>query len=201
VKNAENTDWEDIAAGKQGVYVGDVGNNYAARDTFTIYTIPWPELEKDTALAVRMMHFSFADKPVGSIPMHNNSFDCEALCLIRDSLWIFTKDWNAYRTGVYFLPLHSANHQTLSRQWDLNTSMRVTGADYCEKTSRLWLIGYRRFQPVLACYSLPPDSRPPEKIMWMKLGNRIGLQTEAIGYVYFSYEKSKRRQGFFRIKY
>ena len=39
----------------------------------------------------------------------------------------------------------------------------------------------------------------------IKLGNRFGLQTEGIvcagdGYVYFSYERSKRAQGLFRLK-
>lgn len=49
VSNAENVDWEDIAAvrDKQGacfLYIGDIGNNTRERDVFTIYRLKEPQV-------------------------------------------------------------------------------------------------------------------------------------------------------------
>lgn len=42
VTGAQNVDWEDIAAARGALYIGDIGDNLAARANVTVYRVPEP---------------------------------------------------------------------------------------------------------------------------------------------------------------
>ena len=53
IPNAQNTDWEDIAAYKEGgkcfLYIGDIGDNDESRSDVTVYRIPEPAVSPQAA--------------------------------------------------------------------------------------------------------------------------------------------------------
>jgi hypothetical protein len=65
VAGAEIVDWEDIEAGpcEEGscLYVGDIGDNDAARERITIYRVPEPEADASTTEPAAAIHARFPD--------------------------------------------------------------------------------------------------------------------------------------------
>ena len=71
VRNATNTDWEDIAAtrdskGKPVVFLADIGDNEGTRDVLTIYEVPDPPAPKGKAggtvsVSARGIRFQYPD--------------------------------------------------------------------------------------------------------------------------------------------
>lgn len=92
VRNAKNTDWEDLTKDNQGnLYIGDIGNNSNKRKNLQIVKIRISDLfEKDTVDAT-FIPFSYQEQQ--NFPTQKNEmyFDAESLTYFNDSLWIFTK--------------------------------------------------------------------------------------------------------------
>ena len=89
VEGATLEDWEDIAAGPCGsghcLYVGDIGDNDAARSSITVYRIEEPAPEAGAAGPVTPMRARYA----------GGARDAEALFVLGDRVHIVTKG----RTG------------------------------------------------------------------------------------------------------
>ncbi len=55
ISGATNFDWEEIAigegpvAGTQYLYIGDIGDNFAIRSTFSVYRLPEPAVSDTQA--------------------------------------------------------------------------------------------------------------------------------------------------------
>lgn len=202
VTGAENVDWEDIAFNKGYFYISDAGNNTGSRDTLNIYKVIVDTADA-TADVLSVISFSYPGKTPGFSNCRKNPFDSEGLTVKDDSLWLFTKNWQDESSCIYTYPLEGG-YYFRKPGICLQTRMLVTGADFDRSTGMLWLIGYHHFIPAIRVYAVTANAAP-RPVAVFRLGNRIGLQTEAIvcagdGYIYFSYEKSKRRQGLFRMK-
>jgi hypothetical protein len=199
LKNAKNKDWEDIAADDNYIYTGDFGNNYGDRDTLIIYRIQKEDFQT-SPLNPTIISFTFEEMEPENMNRARNPFDCEAMTIINDSLWLFTKNWRDKSSWIYKLPT-TPGHYDLKLFKKLEPGMLVTGADFSEENDILILIGYNNFIPGILAYRLIGDE--PEKLIRLRLGNRPGVQTEAIvmdgDIVYFSNEKSILPQGLFRI--
>jgi len=201
VTGAENVDWEDITFNNGYFYISDAGNNTGSRDTLDIYKVS-VDTSASAAGVMSVISFSYPGKTSGFSNCRKNPFDSEGLAVIDDSLWLFTKNWQDESSCIYTYPTEGG-YYLRKPGICLQTGMLVTGADFDPATGMLWLIGYHHFIPVIRVYAISANARP-RPVAIIRLGNRIGLQTEAIvcasdGYVYFSYEKSKRRQGLFRM--
>jgi hypothetical protein len=214
VSGIENTDWEAIASDNLSFYIADAGNNYGERDTLELYRIE-PDTSSGKGHVSGIIKFSYPEKSPAFHGCRKNPFDSEALAVVDDSLWVFTKNWQDETSCIYIFP--KPGHYSFEKEnageteyfkkkpaWCLDPGMLVTGADYDAGKRKLWLIGYHHFKPVIVVYDLTGGGQP-QPLLRIKMGNRTGLQTESIlcagdGYVYFTWEKSKRRQGMARIR-
>ncbi len=202
VSGAVNTDWEDITRDEDSFYISDAGNNFGTRDTLTIYKVV-ADTQDDLAPAVSVISFSYPSKTKEFKGYKANPYDSEAIIYHDDSLWVFTKNWQDESSCIYVYP-DRAGYYRFPPRFCLETGMLVTAADLDERSGMLWLLGYHHYVPEIQVYRAGED-RPPVEVLQIRMKNRAGLQTEGIvcapdGYVYISFERSKRHQGLLRMK-
>jgi len=139
VPGAEAVDWEDMAAGPDGqVYVGDIGDNDAERESITVYRFPPPDPATDGPAAdVATTTLTYEDGP------HN----AEALLIdpVDQELVIVTKSDGV--VGVYAAPLAFADEAVLERVGEVDTHGLgplglVTGGDISPDGSAVLLRTY-----------------------------------------------------------
>ncbi|EAR56708.1 hypothetical protein SKA34_12480 [Photobacterium sp. SKA34] len=142
VKRSKNYDWEDLAQSKRYLYIGDTGNNSTRRDGGVIYKVPLVSLEKGSSVTpITTIRYRFKDFKPGKTYQHN--FDSEAITVVGDQLWLFSKNWQNEHTKLYRISTTKSN-QTVSPVGDYLTEGLITSADYNDKTSTLALLGYRK---------------------------------------------------------
>ncbi|WP_423186143.1 hypothetical protein ACO1PK_13580 [Alishewanella sp. d11] len=144
LKNAVNKDWEDLAQDDHTLYVADCGNNMGDRQWLQIYKVAWQDLDRadnEGSLPSQLMKVRLADiEPKPNLHAHNN--DCEALTVVGEELWLFTKNWQDQNTRLYRIPKDSAVYEAKSDELFAANGL-ITGADFDPQTQRLALIGYR----------------------------------------------------------
>ncbi len=105
VKWTVNNDWEDLDSDSAYLYIGDFGNNVAGnRINLKIIRV-----EKSSLIAgipiIDSIMFTYPDQtnfsPAGA---NNTDFDCEAMVLTTDSIYLFTKQWVTQKSTLYALP-------------------------------------------------------------------------------------------------
>lgn len=205
IKNAVNVDWEDITEDESHIYVADVGNNYAARDTITIYRILRDAvLSQNSEVGYEgVITLSFSDKVTRTIS-GLSSHDCEALLAFEDSLYLFTKDWVGETTSVYVLP-KIPGHYSISPRITHQAGFLITGADIFSDNREVALVGYKNFIPVVLTYEFL-DS--PAKINCggkarlypMRTGRQVeGICYDSSGDLWVSSENTLKKQTLFRV--
>jgi hypothetical protein len=108
IMHAKNKDWEALAIDTNEdqpyIYIGDIGDNRAARRNIHIYSIPEPAFDDRTAEAAVM-----------SIAYKEGPRDAETLMFdpLEKELVIVTK--RERRTHVYQFPFQTGDHQILSK--------------------------------------------------------------------------------------
>jgi hypothetical protein len=145
IKNSTNVDWEDIAQDKNFIYIAETGNNFGSRHDLKIYRIrkkdinsnPFQEITADS------ISFSFADQLDFTPFFQKTHFDCEALMVINDSLFVFTKDWSQNITKIYGFPSRP-NFYNVFPIDSFNVKGLITGADILPN-GKYALIGYKNF--------------------------------------------------------
>lgn len=144
LQNAVNKDWEDLAQDDHTLYVADCGNNMGDRQWLQIYKVAWQDLDRadnEDTVPSQLMKIRLADtEPKPNLHAHNN--DCEALTVVGDELWLFTKNWQDKHTRLYRIPKDAAMYEAQSTALFAANGL-ITGADYDPQTQRLALIGYR----------------------------------------------------------
>jgi hypothetical protein len=150
IGNASNIDWEDIAADQDYIYIGDFGNNAGNRSELKIYRISqldyW-SASNDTVFAdtIRFNYLSQTD--FSSYPNATN-FDCEAMTIINDSIYLFSKNWLNQKTYVYVLSKNIGNYSLPIRD-SISVQGLITGADFNTYSNRLVLTGNTPFSPFI----------------------------------------------------
>lgn len=205
IRNATNVDWEDIAEDETHVYVADVGNNLATRDTIIIYRILKtsilsgdPELIHDGIISV-----SFSGEK-SHTRAGLSSHDCEALIAYGDSLFLFSKDWVRESTSVFILSKIPGHYQ-LDPSVRYEARMLVTGADLFPASSQVSMVGYHNYMPVLISYGF--EGNPARiacggraRIYPMKAGRQVeGICYDASGDLFISAERSIHKPALFKV--
>ncbi len=136
----KNRDWEDITQDARYLYLGDIGNNSGNQEQLPIYRIEKEALQKGRVVMDSII-FSWP-RANGSVEQVKINFDCEAMAVIHDSIYLFTKEWKNRRcTRIFRIPITPGRH-TATYVSTLKTRILVTGADYNESTQQLVLCGY-----------------------------------------------------------
>lgn len=144
IVNYSNSDWEDIAADSNFIYIADCGNNNGNRTDLRILKIDKSQFIGNTnqqvPVTAQAINFLYADQ-TNFTSNANSNFDCEALISVGDSLYIFTKNSGDFQTRVYQLP-KSAGSYSISPFSSFDVKGKITGADYRMQTKEVVLIGY-----------------------------------------------------------
>jgi len=91
ISNAENLDWEDIADDSDDIYVGDFGNNLGTRENLVIYKINKNEVATQDSVLAEIISFYYPEQ-IDFSPSNDHNFDCEAMIVFDDELFLFTKN-------------------------------------------------------------------------------------------------------------
>lgn len=142
VDNFPNTDWEDITADEDFIYIGDFGNNNGNRTDLKVLKIAKSDINDAPIVYInaQAISFNYLDQEVFT-PNNETNFDCESLISKGDSLYLFTKNHADYYTRVYALPKNEGSY-TIAPLTSYNVSGMVCGADYNVATNKVVLIGY-----------------------------------------------------------
>lgn len=205
IANASNVDWEDIAADLQYIYVADVGNNFAGRDTLVIYRI-----SKDSLLSgnPKILHegiisLSFNEEILKN-PGGYSSHDCEALLAYGDSLYLFSKNWVDESTAVFVVPA-TPGHYHSSRTHSYPAGLLVTGADFHPSSRQVALVGYHKYMPVVITYKYGENPGVlhcggKARVYPLRRGRQVeGICFDPGGNIFISSEQSIRKQTLFKL--
>lgn len=165
IKNAANYDWEALAQDSDWLYIADCGNNIGDRSWLQIYKVAWQDLEQaedGAEVVAKRIMFRLADTEPSTRP-HAHNDDCEALTVVGDELWLFTKNWQDRHTRLYRLDKTAAVQEVVSSERFFTNGL-ITGADFDPDTERLALVGYRLgFLSVAAfIWQLPVINNTPQ---------------------------------------
>lgn len=137
-----NTDWEEISQDENYIYIGDFGNNgQGNRTDLKIFRINKSSLQDNTPVT-DVLYFSYSNQINFSPSAANQTdFDCEAMIVSADSIYLFTKQWLSNKTSVYSLPKTPGTYVAhLKTTFDVQGL--ITGATSLEYKKLIALCGY-----------------------------------------------------------
>ncbi len=185
VENAYNHDWESLAQDEHFIYVGDFGNNGGWRKDLCVYKIPKDRIGEGAEVHVKAEKIAFhypEQKSFVSLPF-GTRWDGEALLCLRDTLWLFTKDWKWEETQRYALTTVPGSYA--ARLVDsFYVKGLVTGAALSPGKTTLVLSGYESFYPYLWVFYDFPGSRFFEgKVIRVRYPEYHLAQTEGVTFL------------------
>lgn len=145
ITGSANQDWEEIAQDRDYFYIGDFGNNVSGnRTNLNIIKVSKQSLAEGNP-QIERINFTYSDQIDFDVKKSNTTnFDCEAMVVSRDSIYIFTKQWTSKMTSVYALPKTAGNYiAKLKGSYDVKGL--ITGATYLEDKRLIVLCGYSSF--------------------------------------------------------
>jgi hypothetical protein len=142
ITGVTNTDWEDITQDEQYIYIGEFGNNSNGnRTNLHIIRVEKASLEAGTP-TIANINFTYSNQtdftPRGG---NNTDFDCEAMIVSQDSIYLFTKQWVSKKTSLYALAKTPGTH-VAQLKGTLNVGGMITGAEYIKDKRTVVLTGY-----------------------------------------------------------
>ena len=141
-ERSPTADWEALAIRGDTVYVGDFGNNASGNRT-DLRVLRFRLGGDATVLpVVDTIAFSYADQSDLTPTAPNaTDFDCEAMVVTADSVYLFTKEWVSFGAAVYALPNRPGRHVAQPRG-RIDSLGLVTDAHFRPADSTLVLSGY-----------------------------------------------------------
>jgi hypothetical protein len=143
VDNYPNTDWEEISSDSLYLYVGDFGNNSGTRTDLKILRIKKADISSAAVVHVNAdaINFSYADQ-VSFVSSNSHNFDCESMIVLKDSIYLFSKDRGDFKTRVYKVAKLPGTY-VLSPYTNYTVNGLITGASYNKVKKEIVLIGYQ----------------------------------------------------------
>lgn len=148
-----NIDWEDLATDSDGnIYIGDFGNNFEDRQDLVIYKSINPALIGTETFFAETINFHYEDQNAFPPPIQQWYFDCEAMLVWSDTIFIFTKDYSVPYNGftrMYHLPNTPGDHTAIFSgvfytDNDNFYEGSITGAALSPDRSKMALISNRK---------------------------------------------------------
>lgn len=182
IPNAENKDWEDIAAfkdkaGKCFIYIGETGNNKLKRDKFGVYRVAEPVVTPPDADSDRKNPLLTASADFIQFTYPDSDHDAETLMVhpVSGYIYVVTKLVSG-PAGVYRLKptFGDTNPQKAERVADLSVPAVpngfLTGGDISPDGRRVIICDYSQAYE----FSLPDGDSDFEDI-WKQPAERIDL--------------------------
>lgn len=141
IANLENIDWEEVAQDDQYVYIGDFGNNKGTRKNLMIFKVAKQALLAGKVERVDTIAFHYPDQTDFTGPKHDHNFDCEAMIVVKDSIYLFSKNFRDKHSKLYSLPTTPGQYAAKLND-RFNVKGNVTGADLNEADGTVALCGY-----------------------------------------------------------
>ncbi len=146
LNGTDNRDWESLFKGDDGsLYIGDFGNNDNVRKDLRIYALTQQQLSQDTA-SPYLITFEYEDQFAFPPSEEEKRFDCEAMFIFGDSIYLVSKNWTNPFDGRAFLyafpnaPGHHFAHKLDSfNAGTISLISQITGATIIGK--RILLVG------------------------------------------------------------
>jgi hypothetical protein len=114
LRNEPNVDWEEITKDADGnVFVGDFGNNECKRRGLMIYKFTNPDLIQTDSLSAQDIFFSYPDQHDFPPAADEMNFDAEAMMVLNQSIYIFSKNRSTPYSGytkLYKVPAVPGNY-------------------------------------------------------------------------------------------
>ncbi|RXQ93939.1 hypothetical protein EO244_10200 [Ancylomarina salipaludis] len=204
IKNAANTDWEDLAEDENYIYIGDFGNNRGARKDLRVLRVLKSDMVKQNKLMVDSSTFAWADQQDFSKRNMKHDFDCEAFFAYGDSLYFFTKNWANKKTRLYSMPKQAGDYQ-LKPIAEFNTDFMVTGADITADGKSVALVGYKNFRTYMMLFTnIEGLNFFAGDALRLDLESLGGSQTEGIVFtdeneLFINTEETRQPQALYRV--
>ncbi|PQJ31147.1 hypothetical protein BST92_04060 [Nonlabens arenilitoris] len=171
-----NHDWEAITMSDRAIHIADIGNNRGDRKDLKIYNIIKPAIWQED-IDIDISTITYAAQTNFKRRNQRHSYDAEAIIVINEVMYLFSKDWINYNTSIYTLPLYQDT--SLNSHQVINTKGLVTDAAYNNKNTVL-LCGYNQsLQPFVAQLNFNDDKFTLIKKVDLPIE---GAQIEAIAY-------------------
>lgn len=137
-----NQDWEEMAQDAAYIYIGDFGNNVSGnRNNLNILKISKASLLANSPV-IEYINFSYDNQTNFTATANNDTdFDCEAMVVANDGIYLFTKQWNSQQTSLYSLPKTPGTYMA-QLHGTLNVNGLITGAAYLQDKNMVVLSGY-----------------------------------------------------------
>ncbi|MEM9144038.1 MAG: hypothetical protein AAGA86_13695 [Bacteroidota bacterium] len=150
VKNAKNTDWEDLARGENGaLYIGDFGNNTSDRKDLVIYKLPDPDIEPGNKIEAQKIHFRYPEQNKFPPKKARRFYDAEAFFYFQGWLYIITKNRAHPFPGtarIYKVPAQKGHYEATlitdfptCPEW---ATCQITSADISPDGKTIVLLSY-----------------------------------------------------------
>lgn len=143
INGITTTDTEAMADDGEFVYVGDVGNNHAPRNSFTILKIRKAAISPAEYQEVSADTITFNYEDFGGVNFDSSirQFDCEAMICFKNHLYLFTKRKCDQQTIVYKLSARPGMQQA-RKLAVLDCKGLITDATINAQGNKLALVGY-----------------------------------------------------------
>lgn len=184
VEGATNIDWEEIDQDEQFIYIGDFGNNAGNRKNLLIYKIDKATIPDsiDASVSSEIIHYRYGDQENFDIRYGQHDFDCEAMIVFNDSLYLFTKNWANLSSRLYALPKIPGDY-TIYPLDEYGVDGLVTGASIDYDNGIIVLCGYKNYNPfVLIINNFTRNDFFSGNKRRIDLKDLKGTQTEGIAY-------------------
>lgn len=138
-------DKEAISFDGEFLYISDFGNNDGDREDLKIVKIKLGDIgsETNTEAEGEVIEFYYPEQTDFDIKKKLNDFDCEAMVVHGDSIYLFTKQRSDHRTTLYALPKTPGRHAAVKKAV-FDSQGRVTGAALSPDGKTLLLLGYQK---------------------------------------------------------
>lgn len=151
IPGVENIDWESLAFADGILYIGDFGNNRNKRKDLKIYRLEMSDfLTLGKMKVLEPILFSYADQDGFPPQGPHRNYDLEAMVLLNDSIFLFTKNRTEPFDGYshcYGLSIRAETQkaerlQSYKAGNGLTESFWISGAGFSIKYHQLVLTGY-----------------------------------------------------------
>ncbi len=143
ISGVTNEDWEDMANDDTYIYIGNFGSMSVNKQ---IVRIKIEDLENPNlnTLTPEIINFNYGnpDYSESDYGSTETRFDCEAMIVKDDTIFLFSKNWVDYKTFLYAIPNETNILHTILPTDTLELDYLVTGADYDYESNTIALVGY-----------------------------------------------------------